>query len=72
MSTIICKHCGDDSGFYVKERVTGTVAVYYTEEGKYHEDQTDMYEHLSHVGGKKAYCSSCHKYIGKSEDLIKS
>ena len=73
MSKIICKYCGSNSGFYVQERVTGKATVYYTENGEYHEgQQEDMYTHLVHSGGKKAYCDSCHKYIGKSKDLIKA
>lgn len=28
-----------------------------------------MYDYLNHSGGKIAYCMSCNKSIGKSEDL---
>ena len=72
MGEIICKYCGSNSGFYVCERVTGTATVYYTENGEYNKEQSeDMYTYLVHSGGKKAFCASCDKYIGKSKDLIK-
>lgn len=67
---IVCKHCGAEDGFYVKERVTGIATIYYDNKGDYGEDQSAMYDYLSHSGGKKAYCQNCKKHIGKSEDLI--
>lgn len=67
---IICKHCGAEDGFYVKERVTGVAVIFYNDNGDYEEDQGDMYESLTHSGGKKAYCQSCTKYMGKREELI--
>lgn len=70
MSKIICPHCGESSGFYTKEVVTGSTVIYYTENGDYSSDQSEMYSHLNHSGGKNAYCSNCHKYIGKSAELI--
>lgn len=66
---IECPHCESTEGFYTKETVTGTATIYYTENGDYAKDQTEMYS-LSHKGGKRAYCVQCNKIIGKSEDLI--
>jgi len=70
LSKITCPHCNSNGGFYTKETVRGSTVVYYTENGDYAEDQTEMYSHLQHSGGKIAYCVYCNKRIGKSENLI--
>ncbi|MBG9730826.1 hypothetical protein ABD87_15050 [Lysinibacillus sphaericus] len=70
LNKITCPHCNYKGGFYVKETVRGSTVVYYNENGDYAEDQTEMYSHLQHSGGKIAYCTQCDKRIGKSENLI--
>lgn len=67
--TIICPHCHANDGFYVKEQVRGTAAIYYNNKGDYEFVQTSMYDNLSHSGGKLAYCQNCDKTIGKSKEL---
>lgn len=66
---IACKHCGASKGFFVKERVTGTAIIYYTNRGDYAAENDQMYDSLSHSGGRTAFCSNCEKPIGKSEKL---
>lgn len=67
--TIVCRHCGVNEGFYVRERVTGISTMYYTNDGDLKAEQDSMYDNLTHTGGKTAYCTKCHKSIGKSENL---
>jgi len=67
--TIVCRHCNASEGFYVRERVVGTSTMYYTNTGDCKVDQHSMYDNLKHSGGKIAYCTNCHKSIGKSENL---
>ncbi|MCK1999958.1 hypothetical protein MZM54_00995 [[Brevibacterium] frigoritolerans] len=67
--TIICPYCKADDGFFTKERVVGTAKINYSNKGDYLSDQSSMYDNLIHSGGKIAYCTNCHKSIGKSEDL---
>jgi len=67
---IICKHCGSERGFYTLQRVHGLAEVHYTNKGDYAEDNGQMHEGIYYTGGKKAYCLSCTRFIGKSEDLI--
>lgn len=66
---IICPHCNANDGFYVREQVTGTATVYYTNKGDYANENGQIYDSLVHKGGKLAYCSSCSKIIGKSDKL---
>lgn len=67
--TIICPHCKAEDGFYVKERVVGKTQVFYTAKGEYREENGGIYDGLQHYGGKFAYCTNCHKNIGKSDSL---
>ncbi|MGR6904749.1 hypothetical protein [Lysinibacillus fusiformis] len=69
MSIIICPYCKAEDGFYVKERITGTATIHYTELGDYAEEQSSMYDYLNHSGGKIAYCAKCEKSLGKAEKL---
>ncbi|WP_341320336.1 hypothetical protein NSQ62_11785 [Solibacillus sp. FSL H8-0523] len=69
MKVINCTHCGSDGGFYTKETVKGRATVYYTNNGDYAENQTEMYS-LNNSGGKVAHCVDCNKKIGNSADLI--
>lgn len=69
MNVIICPHCKAKEGFYVKERVTGTATIIYTELGDYASQQDGMYDYLYHSGGKIAYCINCKKSLGKAEKL---
>ena len=66
---IICKECGSTEGFYVNERVSGVAIIYYDREGNYGTENYSIYDNMRHSGGKKAYCKSCDKYMGKSIDL---
>ncbi|MGY3717166.1 hypothetical protein ACWE42_16770 [Sutcliffiella cohnii] len=70
MTDIICPHCDSKEGFYTKEQVKGTATPHYTKNGHYAIENGHIYDSLTHSGGKRAYCIDCHKYIGKSEDLI--
>ncbi|AMQ66491.1 hypothetical protein BH753_gp009 [Bacillus phage Shbh1] len=70
MENIICCHCGAMEGFYVKETVKGVSTPHYTKNGHYANENSHIYNYLTHSGGEKAYCLVCDKYIGKSQDLI--
>lgn len=59
-----CPHCGSDEGYYTKDYVSGSCNTRYNFDGTV-EDNGDMYESLTHKCGKVAYCSSCHKKIGR-------
>lgn len=69
MSKIVCPHCNGSAGFHAREQVSGTATVFYTENGDWALDQTDMYAYLNHRGGKRAYCNLCRDYIGKTDEL---
>jgi len=69
MSVIKCPHCKAEEGFYVRERITGTATILYTELGDYATEQSSMYDYLQHSGGKIAYCVNCEKSLGKPEKL---
>lgn len=63
-----CPHCDSSHGYYVKERVYGSVRYNYHFDGSEAENG-DMYEYLSYKGGKVAYCSECHKKLFNVSDL---
>ena len=64
--TIICKHCGADDIFYVKERVTNCKPH---EQSNHTAENGVIYDYMNHSGRKLAYCVKCHKSIGKVEAL---
>lgn len=67
---IICKHCGASDGFYRRERVQGTAEFHYTNKGDYANENGQAHEGIKYSGGKNAYCLSCNRIMGKSEDFI--
>lgn len=73
MTTLVCKHCDAEDGFYVKEHYSGTCNVRYNADGTFMEDGMNggLYDNANHKGGKVAYCINCHRSLGKSE-LFKS
>ena len=70
MKIITCPHCAAQSGFYIKEQVRGVSSPNFTKEGHYATENGHIYDGLEHSGGKLAYCLSCNKSIGKSNQLI--
>lgn len=67
---VVCPHCGSQEGFYIKKQVRGTSITFYTNKGHFASENSQMYDGLTHSGGKKAFCKICDKYIGKSVDFI--
>ena len=70
MSVIKCKHCGAEDGFYTRQRVKGSATFRYTKEGHHAKDNGDMHEGIWYEGGVWAYCESCNKVLGRSENLV--
>lgn len=66
---IVCPSCKSETGFFTKERVTGSATVYYNSNGDLEEDQHAMYDSLLHYGGSKAYCRACEHFIGRTDAL---
>jgi hypothetical protein len=61
-----CPHCNYMGGYYVKEKVSGSIYYYYNFDGS-QADNSSMYDHLIHKGGKVAYCKNCDKRLFRME-----
>lgn len=57
-----CPFCGNDEYFH-KIYVNGSTRHYGLFNGGI-ADNTEFYESITHIGGKRCYCSNCEKYLG--------
>lgn len=66
-----CPKCGDDTGYYVKERYSGSTEIRYLMDGTYDEEgNSAMYDGANHKPFTKwAYCRTCHGRIIKLENI---
>jgi len=64
-----CPHCGDTSGFYTNNGISGKMLTCYTWDGSEsgHSEQCYMDRNDD---GKEAWCRHCHQYIGPTEGLL--
>lgn len=61
-----CPHCGNNSGYFIKQQVSGRVKFNFNFDGS-SGDNTEMHEEITYSGGKVAYCQDCKKKLFKME-----
>lgn len=64
-----CKYCSSDKGYYVKYTYKGNGIVRLNFDGS-PADNEDMYDCLTAVQSKYAYCLNCDKRLFKTEDIL--
>ena len=72
MKRIKCKHCGNDDGFYIKERYSGENEYYYsfTEDKNILDINENIYQGAEHkLKSKFLFCYNCDKKVCKIEDV---
>lgn len=66
---IVCKNCGNDTDFYVKERYTGTCNACFRTDNEV-PDNTEMYDAATHkLTSKFVYCADCNCKVCKIENI---
>lgn len=65
-----CKTCGASEGFIVYQPIGGICATIYESNGKYAEEQGEMYSGISRgKPRKKLECNNCRGYYGRYEEV---
>lgn len=66
---IICKNCGNNEEFYVKEQYKGVCYAYIRTDNEV-PDNTGMYDNAIHKPKSKfIYCADCDRRVCKIEDV---
>lgn len=67
---IICKNCGNNEEFYVKEQYKGVCYTYIRTDNEV-PDNTEMYGNAMHkLKSKFIYCADCDRKVCKVEDVV--
>ena len=60
-----CPFCGHDE-FYTNDYYKGTATFLQRFDSEDADDNSQMYDGLIHIQGKRAYCANCCSYIGNT------
>jgi hypothetical protein len=63
-----CPYCGSSAGFFIRQQVTGSISINFNYDGS-DADNTEMYDYLTHKGGKVAYCQDCEKKLFNMSEI---
>lgn len=61
-----CPLCGSEE-FYTNDYYRGTSEFYQRFDGEEANDNSQMYDGLIHLQGKRAYCGNCSAYLGNTK-----
>lgn len=64
-----CPNCGSNMGFYSKDYIRGKIRYNYNFDGSEAENG-EMYDTISTITGKWAYCCNCHKRLFRVSEVI--